>query len=139
MIAGYNAKLSVKDLNALKDYISKTNIKAEDTYRALWIKTYTGFPRVVLTCTSSNCVTSSTASAKTIILKGYDDLLAMSKNGDARIKAILKNAAKKKAPKLKVVAAASSRSSKLVLEAVSSHSKSKASLAKIPGTLSTCK
>ena len=138
LIAGNNSKLSKKDLASLNNYIKNTNIQAEDLYHQVWSKTYTAFPPVVLSCTSSFCVTVSTASDKAAIQSSNDGLISLSKASEAKAKAILKIAKSNKAPKLKAVSDAVSLISKLVKEAVNTGVNSKGSLNSIPASKSSC-
>lgn len=137
-IASKNAKLSSKELKSVNNLIASSNAKADSTYKEVWTMTYTSFPQTILTCVASFCVNVSTASNKTSIDSGNDELLALAKTSDAKLKSIEKAAKRNKVSTLSKVTSASRKSSSIVKESTNLNTSSANELAKIPANQSSC-
>lgn len=137
-IATKNAAVSKKQSNSTDNYIVSSNTQANAFYKNAWTLTYTSFPPAILTCTSTFCVNVSTASSKAAIKSNSDQLLALAKNGEARVRATLAQAKRNKAKNLKKVNSASAKAKKFLNQASVLSAANTAELGKVPGVQSSC-
>ena len=137
--AAKNSGLSKNAVKAINNYVVNANKSAEELYNQLWTRTYTNFPEVVLSCTSTFCVNTSTLSNKADIQSKTKALQALCSSGEAKIKSILATAKKNKVPKLKAVSASAATAKNLVKSSITLVNGNNIALNAIPNSHSSCK
>lgn len=137
-IGSKNAKLSAKELNAIKKTIKDSNAAAEATYREVWSTTYTAFPPVVLSCTATFCVNTSNVSSKVAVSSGNQELVDLAAASSKKLTSLVKTAKRNGSATVNKVSKASSNAKKVVNNSVATNNSSIQELGKIPGTQSSC-